>query len=479
MISNKELDFWIKNGLNVLFIGEYGIGKTSTVLDAFKRNKLRFKYLSGSTLDPWVDLIGVPKEVVDENNTRVLDLIKPKEWAYDEVDAIFIDEFNRAHKKVTNAVMELIQFKSINGKKYSNLKIIWAAVNPDESKFQENTYNVEQFDAAVKDRFHIHVDLPYKPSIDYLKNKFTQQVAESAINWWNALPDKVKGQVSPRRLDYALDIHFKGGNLKYVLPQESNIKKLVKDLASISIKQQLMSLVTSGDVDAAREWLANDNNYFSAVDEIFANDRFVNFFVPVFPKEKISNILSGSDAKSKVIYDMGKSNTQIKGIIDNIVKSGQNKAVANNLSMLNSLVSTIWDINPSASSNYNFDPKVSATRFEESVKLAVKRLGAGQDTHARRSAVEEVMSNTGPYDTLNVSDVLDVLNICNIFYKHSYSSTIKKMGNDLTKYINYLMVYLINNKIPIDEVYKKNNHVFDHLSCDSNFIFKRKSWNQI
>jgi hypothetical protein len=474
MISDKELDFWIKNGLNVLFIGEYGIGKTSTVLDAFKRNKLRFKYLSGSTLDPWVDLIGVPKEVVDENNTRVLDLIKPKEWAYDEVDAIFIDEFNRAHKKVTNAVMELIQFKSINGKKYSNLKIIWAAVNPEESKFQENTYNVEPFDAAVKDRFHIHVDLPYKPSIDYLKHKFTQPVAESAMNWWNALPDKVKGQVSPRRLDYALDIYFKGGNLKYVLPQESNVKKLVQDLANVPIRQQLTSLVTSGDVDAAREWLANDNNYFSAVDEIFTNDQFVNFFVPVFPKEKISNILSGSDAKSKIIYDMGKSNTQIKSVIDNIVKSGQNKAVADNLSMLSSLVSTIWDLNPSASRDYNFDPKVSAIRFGDSVKWAVKRLGAGRDTQARRSALEKIMSNTGPYDTLNVSDVLAALNICNIFYQRSQSSTVKKMGNDLTKYINYLMGYLVNNKIPIDEVYKKNPYIFNYLSSNSSFMFKRK-----
>lgn len=28
--------------------------------------------------------------------------------------------------------MELIQFKSINGKKFNNLKVIWAAINPDD-----------------------------------------------------------------------------------------------------------------------------------------------------------------------------------------------------------------------------------------------------------------------------------------------------------------------------------------------------------
>ena len=43
-----------------------------------------------------------------------------------------MDEFSRAHKKVRNAVMELIQFKSINGRKFKNLKIVWAAINPDD-----------------------------------------------------------------------------------------------------------------------------------------------------------------------------------------------------------------------------------------------------------------------------------------------------------------------------------------------------------
>lgn len=474
MISNKELDFWIKNGLNVLFIGEYGIGKTSTVLDAFKRNKLRFKYLSGSTLDPWVDLIGVPKEVTDETNTRVLDLIKPKEWAHDEVDAIFIDEFNRAHKKVTNAVMELIQFKSINGKRYDNLKIVWAAVNPEESKFQENTYNVEPFDAAVKDRFHIHVDLPYKPSMDYLKHKYTQPVAESAINWWNALPDKVKGQVSPRRLDYALDIHFKGGNLKYVLPTESNLKKLIQDLANVPIRQQLASLFSAGDLEAAKTWLANDNNFFSAEEEIFTNEQFTNFFVPAFPKEKISSILSGSNAKSKAIYDMGKGNGQIKSIIDEIIKSGQNKTVAENLSLMSSFNSTSWDINPNANRDFKYDPKVTQVKFGDSVKWALNRLGKGRDTQSRRAALDEIIANTGPVETLNVSDVMAALSICNTFYQRSQMTTIKKAGNELVKYVNYLLGYLVNNKTPIDEVFKKNTHLFNSLSSNNQFIFKRK-----
>ena len=40
------------------------------------------------------------------------------------------DELNRAKPKVRNAVMELIQFRSINGIKFNNLRMIWAAINP-------------------------------------------------------------------------------------------------------------------------------------------------------------------------------------------------------------------------------------------------------------------------------------------------------------------------------------------------------------
>ncbi|HRZ84262.1 MAG TPA: hypothetical protein P5069_17565 [Candidatus Hydrogenedentes bacterium] len=37
-IREEKLDFWIKNNLNVLFIGKHGVGKTSMVKDAYDRN---------------------------------------------------------------------------------------------------------------------------------------------------------------------------------------------------------------------------------------------------------------------------------------------------------------------------------------------------------------------------------------------------------------------------------------------------------
>lgn len=216
IIRDEKLDFWVKNDLNVLFSGKHGVGKSSIIIDTFKRHKLNWLYFSAATMDPWVDFIGVPREELGDNGERFLDLIRPKIFQEDTVEALFFDELNCAHKKVRNAVMELIQFRSINGKPFNNLKIIWAAINPEDD--EDQSYDVEALDPAQKDRFHVHVELPYRPDRSYFTSKFGVEVATPALEWWRQLPKDIVNDVSPRRLDYALDVHSKGGDIRDTLP---------------------------------------------------------------------------------------------------------------------------------------------------------------------------------------------------------------------------------------------------------------------
>ena len=74
MVNSQKLDFWIQHNYNVLFIGKHGVGKTSLVIESFKRSNLRYRYFSAATMDPWVDFIGVPRSNQDENG-QFLDLI--------------------------------------------------------------------------------------------------------------------------------------------------------------------------------------------------------------------------------------------------------------------------------------------------------------------------------------------------------------------------------------------------------------------
>ena len=58
----------MSEGLNVLLVGNHGVGKSAMVLEEAKRQGLKMKYYSSSTLDPWSDLVGIPVPVDAKDN---------------------------------------------------------------------------------------------------------------------------------------------------------------------------------------------------------------------------------------------------------------------------------------------------------------------------------------------------------------------------------------------------------------------------
>ncbi len=279
--TESDLEFWIKNKYNVLFVGGHGIGKTTIVKQAFAKANLKNRYFSASTMDPWVDFIGVPKEQFDENGA-FLDLVKPKDFRDDNVEALFFDEYNRAPTKVQNAVMELIQFKSINGRKFENLDIIWAAINENDED-DDIDYAVEKLDYAQLDRFHVIVKLPSKPQATYFKKKYGS-LGSVAINWWDTLSPELKKFISPRRLDYVLSFYKNGGDIRQCLPDNANVKSLISNLKSGLPYDNFMSLVDEGDKDKIKTWVRNEKN-LSQIESLLV-DKHLGAFYEFLTDEK-------------------------------------------------------------------------------------------------------------------------------------------------------------------------------------------------
>jgi len=334
-----KLDFWIKHNLNVLMIGKHGVGKTAMVQDAFERHGLKWKYFSASTMDPWVDFVGIPREMKQKtepaeyklirelnslsermalnwitNNWRlgedqakilinhimstsegvpVLDIVRPKEFANDQIEALFFDEFNRSPKKIRNAVMELIQFRSINGKKFKNLRFVWAAINPDDDDVLN--YDVEKLDPAQLDRFQIPVEIPYHPNADWFRKRYDRRLADSAIAWWVELPKEEKDKVSPRRLQYALDIYLERGDMRDVLPPSCNVNKLIQTLKNGPITDRLDSVMNARSIPEAKKMMENENDFDSAIKYILKSTDYLDFYGPLLPNEKISALLDSSE----------------------------------------------------------------------------------------------------------------------------------------------------------------------------------------
>lgn len=216
-VENKlipEASKWMDANLNAMLIGLHGVGKTQVVLDLCEEKGLKLKYYSCSTLDPFTDLVGVPFARTDSSGTEHLKMVRPREL--DEAEILFFDEFNRADPKVHNALMEIIQFRTLNGEPLPNLRMVWAAMNPPGAD-----YDVEELDPALIDRFDVFEDVAAKPSAEYLSNQgIALPIAQALVAWHSQQGKKRDAQsmVTPRRLEKIGRVWTLTGSFKHSLP---------------------------------------------------------------------------------------------------------------------------------------------------------------------------------------------------------------------------------------------------------------------
>jgi DNA polymerase III delta prime subunit len=301
-----KLKFYLSRNYNVLLIGEHGTGKTSIVKEIFEEEKINYAYFSASTMDPWVDFIGIPKERINTDGVPYLDLVRPQSFAEDKIEAIILDEFNRSHKKVRNAVMELIQFKTINGRHFKNLRVVWAAINPHD---EEETYSVERLDPAQFDRFHVKLYFENKPDRAYFSDKYGREWTDIAINWFNKSLDHFNNlkkknaeealdiyRISPRTLDYALQIAKDGGDIRDALPKIYNVAELSRELKEGSVYSNIKRIFDERNIDDAKSFINKANVIENAINVIMKDEDYKKFFMPLINKEDLVRYVASNDA---------------------------------------------------------------------------------------------------------------------------------------------------------------------------------------
>jgi hypothetical protein len=321
MLTEKLLDDWIRTSQNVLLVGAHGIGKTEQVLAAMKRNGIKYAYFSASTMDPFVDFVGVPR-VVEDTSGRWLDFVRPKIFANNDIQVIIVDEFNRAPKKVRNALMEAIQFKSINGVPMPNLKMIWAMVNPHDD---EDTYDVDRLDPAQEDRFQIKVVLPNGPSLKYFKDNYGV-LGEIAHRWWNKIDEKLRkrGIVSPRRLEYTLQAYQAGLDIDYVLPKEVNVKDLKTELNKSGLMSRLPALKKLNADDLRKEIQGNGNLRDLVMGEILEN-KFPVELIAAMSDEEIVNKCGKAGVRTFICERIADGDSRFTSMAEGVAKTPPSK----------------------------------------------------------------------------------------------------------------------------------------------------------
>lgn len=296
LVDPERLRFWIDQRLNVLLQGRHGVGKTALVRGAFQAAGLNLLVFSGPTMDPWVDFVGVPRPVKRRDGTSVLELIQRPELADDQVDAIFIDEFNRAPAKVRNAAMEILQFQSVNGRRFERLRMVWAAVNPGET----DEYDADRLDPAQLDRFHVRFEVPFRPCPAYFVGRYGC-LGKAALEWWDGLGDETQAKVSPRRLDYAVQMILAGGQVRDVLPHEANARKLLQLLEDGPVFDRLKQMLKAGDREGARQLMQDPNSGSQALRHVVGSKAASVFFLPLLDRERLMALLDNPGVLDTVV----------------------------------------------------------------------------------------------------------------------------------------------------------------------------------
>ena len=190
----KKLTKLAHGNFNVMLVGSHGIGKSTVVKAVAEDLNYVFKYYSSSTMDVYSELIGLP--VPGDKEEKVIDYYRPRD--VHQAEFIFFDEMNRAHPRVLNAILEIIQFKSINGVPLPNLKMVWAAINPPGEDYQ-----VEDLDPALVDRFHAFIKMKAEMNVEYLSSVMSTELAQGLADWWEEeLNDQQRRILTPRRMEY-------------------------------------------------------------------------------------------------------------------------------------------------------------------------------------------------------------------------------------------------------------------------------------
>lgn len=232
-VSVASLEKYMDGRFNVLLTGESGTGKTMMTLAAADKLGLSVKYYSSATLDPYADLVGIP--VPDQEN-KTTEFLRPR--AIDAADVVFFDELNRARPEVRNAVLEIIQFRTINGEPLPNLKFAVAAINPEN----DHNYDTDRLDTAISDRFDVFMETTLQADYAYFKKKFGTDFAKAGItifreyqesyqkNQKNMRPgQRTLGLFSPRRLEKLMDVYQR-------VPTEESVRIAVPNDVQLGVK---------------------------------------------------------------------------------------------------------------------------------------------------------------------------------------------------------------------------------------------------
>ncbi len=114
-----------------LLVGHFGVGKTDLIREIANETGRELVILILSQMEPG-DLIGLPARGEDKTV-----FLKPDWWPENDKTILLLDEINRAHRSIRNAIMQLLIDKRIHNHILPDGVWIAAAMNPPDDEYDQ------------------------------------------------------------------------------------------------------------------------------------------------------------------------------------------------------------------------------------------------------------------------------------------------------------------------------------------------------
>ncbi|MBM7560399.1 AAA family ATPase [Marinitoga litoralis] len=182
----------MESGEIPLLWGHFGVGKTDIARDIAKETNRELIILVISQMEPG-DLIGLPSK---ENDKTVF--LKPDWWPENDNTIIMIDEINRAHRSIRNAIMQLLLDRRIHNHILPEGTWIMAAANPPDDDYDQVDLITDP--AFMSRFFHLSLNPDVNEWIDWAKN---ESVSDEVISFIKEYPEFIS---SGKSVSFRLDL---------------------------------------------------------------------------------------------------------------------------------------------------------------------------------------------------------------------------------------------------------------------------------
>ena len=166
----ETLPYLFKAGLVPLLIGRHVIGKSQSVKQWCDANGYDMVDLRLGQMSDAGDILGLPDFTTDAKGNKIATKFMRPSWLPTRPKTvIFLDEINRAHKDIMQAIFQLVLDKRIHEYVLPEDCYIVAAANPNTEEYE--TFDFIFTEKALQDRFvHIKLEPSKDEFFEYFRN---------------------------------------------------------------------------------------------------------------------------------------------------------------------------------------------------------------------------------------------------------------------------------------------------------------------